>query len=50
MKGFHQISLGQNLKPYSLVPWVATTATWARARARGAGLSRTPQNTATCPV
>ena len=32
------------------VLWVATTATWARARARGAGLSRTRQNTATCPI
>ena len=35
---------------YSSVPWVATTSTWARARSRGAGLSRTHQNTATCPV
>ena len=32
------------------VPRVASAATWARARARGAGLSRTSQNTATCPV
>ena len=32
------------------VPWVATTATWSRARVCGVGLSRTRQNTATCPV
>ena len=33
-----------------LVLWVATTATWAHACARGAGLSRTRKNTATCPI
>ena len=32
------------------VPRVASAATWARARARGAGLSRTHQHTATCPL
>ena len=35
---------------YSTVPRVASVATWARARARGAGLSRTHQHTATCPL
>ena len=32
------------------VPRVASAATWARAHARGAGLSRTHQHTATCPI
>ena len=32
------------------VPRVASAATWARARARGAGLSRTHQHTATSPL
>ena len=32
------------------VPRLARAATWARARARGAGLSRTHQHTATCPL
>ena len=38
---------------YSLtppVPRVASAATWARARACGAGLSRTHQHTATSPL
>ena len=31
------------------VPHIASAATWARAHARGAGLSRTQQHTATSP-
>ena len=36
--------------PITPVPRVASTATWACARARGAGLSRTHQHTATIPL
>ena len=35
--------------PNQVGPACSKRGTWARAHARGAGLSRTPQNTATCP-
>ena len=39
-----------NHKVKELVPRLASAATWAHARARGAGLSRTHQHTATSPL